>query len=232
MRIRKGDPFFVVNPKSFLFGDKLLKLAHAANKLARQYEVTVLFTGPQTELANIVAECPDLIVTAQHMDSVELGDAMGYVLADSLCYIGVKAVVLNHADNPLTIGEIEKTIVRAKDAGLQTIVCADTVKEAQAIAMLAPDVILAEPTELIGQNQKSDRIYVEATIEKIKEVNPSILVEQGAGIRTEADVAELFRLGADGVGVTSGIVKAADPVDMMEKMIRAAAQYKEVRRGK
>lgn len=227
MRIQQGNPFFVVNPKSFLFGEELLKLAYAANKLARQYEVTVLFTAPQTELATIVTECPDLIVTAQHMDSVGLGNSMGGVIAESLHYIGVKMIVLNHADNPLSIGEIEKTLLRAKEVGLQTIVCANTVREAKAIAMLDPEVILAEPTELIGQNQKSDRGYVRATIEKIKGVNSDILVEQGAGIRTEEDVTELLELGADGVGVTSGIVKADDPVDMMEKMIRAVAQFKE-----
>lgn len=50
-----------------------------------------------------------------------------------------------------------------------------------------------------------------------------MLVEQGAGIRSEKDVEELFRLGADGVGVTSGIVKAAAPIEMMEKMMQAVS---------
>ena len=220
-------PFFVVNPKSILFGEDLLELARSANHLAKKYEVTVLFTGPPTELANLVTECPNLIVTAQHMDAVSTGDSMGYVFAESLHYIGVGAIVLNHADNPMTIGMIEKTIQRAKEFGIQTIVCADTIKEAQAIATFHPDIVLAEPTELIGQNQKSDRSYVTSTIESIKKVNQNILVEQGAGIRSEKDVTELLLLGADGVGVTSGIVKANKPTEMMEKMIQAVANSRD-----
>lgn len=220
-------PFFVINPKTFLIGEELLDLASHANRLAKQYQVTLLFTAPHTELGNIVKECPNLIVTAQHMDSIALGNSMGHISAHSLVYVGVQAVVLNHADHPMTLTEIAKAIERAKEVGLLTIVCADSVLEAQAIAMLGPNVILAEPTELIGHNKKSDRSYVTSTIEKIKKVNPDILVEQGAGIRSEKDVTELLELGADGVGVTSGIVKANNPKEMMEKMILAVSSYQE-----
>lgn len=220
-------PFFVVNPKTFLFGEDLLDLARHADRLAKQYKVTLLFTAPHPELVNIVNECPNLIVTAQHMDRIVPGDSMGHILAESLKYIGVQAVVLNHADHPMTLATIAQAIQRAREVGLQTIVCADSVLEAQAIATFGPDVILAEPTELIGQNQKSDQIYVQSTIENIKKVNPAILVEQGAGIRSEKDVTELLQLGADGVGVTSGIVKADNPKEMMGKMVRAVAQYQE-----
>jgi len=203
-----------------------MELAVHANELAKLNQVDVLFTAPQTELANIVNKCPDLIVTAQHADDIEPGDTMGKVLLESLVHIGVQAVVLNHADHPLSISTISNTIHRAKELGIQTIVCADSIQEAQAIAMLNPDVVLAEPTELIGQAQISSRDYVTSTIESIKKINSTVLVEQGAGIRSEIDVLELLQLGADGVGVTSGIVKADNPVDMMEKMIQAVAKFK------
>src|SRR5699024_1445509 len=111
--------------------------------------------------------------------------------------IRVQAIVLNHADHPLTISELLNCLDRSKEVGLKTIVCADSVREARMIAMLEPDIILAEPTELIGADQKSSRGYVQTTIDSIRTVNPDILVEQGAGIRTEHDVTELLRLGAD-----------------------------------
>lgn len=224
------NPFFVVNPKSFLYGESLMELAIHANELAKSNPIDILFTAPQTELANIVRECPDLIVTAQHMDDIQPGDTMGKVLIESLVHIGVQAVVLNHADHPLAISTLSNTILRAKDMGIQTIVCADSIQEAQAVAMLHPDIVLAEPTELIGQAKISSRDYVTSTIESIKKVNPDVLVEQGAGIRSENDVVELLQLGADGVGVTSGIVKAEDPVDMMKKMIQAVAAFKKERK--
>jgi len=203
-----------------------MELAVHANELAKSNPIDVLFTAPQTELANIVRECPDLIVTAQHTDDIQPGDTMGKVLLESLVHIGVQAVVLNHADHPLSISTISNTIRRAKKFGIQTIVCADSIQEAQAIAMLNPDVVLAEPTELIGQAQISSRDYVISTVVSIKKINPTVLVEQGAGIRSEKDVMELLQLGADGVGVTSGIVKADDPVGMMKKMIQAVATFK------
>lgn len=223
-------PFFVVNPKSFLYGESLMDLARYANRLAEEYDIDILFTAPLTELSIVAKECPNLIVTSQHMDHIKPGDSMGRVLAESLKEIGVQAVVMNHADNPMPSSILADTIQRAKDVGLQTIVCADSVQEGQAMAILGPDIVLAEPTELIGQDQISDRDYVTSTIEKIKQVNPDVLVEQGAGIRSEKDVSELLQLGADGVGVTSGIVKAEHPKDMMKKMIQAVASHQKERK--
>lgn len=206
-----------------------MELAYHANELAKSNPVDILFTAPLTELANIVRECPDLIVTAQHMDDIQPGDAMGKVLIESLVHIGVQAAVLNHANHPLAISTLANSVHRAKEMELQTIVCADSIQEAQAAAVFQPDIILAEATELIGKAQISSREYVTSTIESIKKVNPDILVEQGAGIRSEKDVEELLQLGADGVGVTSGIVKADNPAGMMGKMIQAIAAFQKER---
>lgn len=223
-------PFFVVNPKTFLYGEPLMDLAQYANQLADENSIDILFTAPLTELAIVAKECPKLFVTSQHMDHIKPGDSMGRVLPESLKQIGVRAVVLNHADNPVSLAILADTIQRAKEVGLQTIVCADSVQEGQAVAALGPDIVLAEPTRLIGQEQISDRVYVTSTIKKIKEVNSNVLVEQGAGIRSEKDVMELLQLGADGVGVTSGIVKASNPKEMMKKMILSVADFKNERK--
>lgn len=222
-----NTPFFVINPKSFLYGEPLMELASYANEMAKDYEVDILLTAPFTELAEVVRECPNLVVTAQHADDVNPGDAMEKVSIDSLVQIGVEAVVLNHADQPLTFSALANIVQCAKDRGLYTIVCADSIPEAKAIAMLQPDIALAEPTELIGHTQISSHDYVTSTIESIKKVNPNVLVEQGAGIRSEKDIKELLKLGADGVGVTSGIVKADYPLEMVNKMVRTVASFKE-----
>ena len=58
--------------------------------------------------------------------------------------------MLNHVEKPLTLGVLKKTIERAKEVGLTTIVCADSIVEASMIAKLDPDIIVAEPSELIG----------------------------------------------------------------------------------
>ena len=50
--------------------------------------------------------------------------------------------MLNHAERPLTLDVIEKTIARADEVGLGTIVCASTVEELTDIARLSPNLLV------------------------------------------------------------------------------------------
>ena len=91
----------------------------------------------------------NLIVCAQSMDSLTPGRGMGHVLPESLKEAGAEAVFLNHAENQKTVSELYATIKRAKELGMITIVCADSTVEAKAVACMDPDIVLAEPTDLI-----------------------------------------------------------------------------------
>jgi len=220
-------PFFIVNPKNFLRGQELVDLAKKADLLSRKYGIDVFFTAPPTELKGIVDVCSNLIVTSQHMDYEGTGNSMGKIIAEDLHAIGVQAVVLNHAESQLTISHLLKSIDKAKEEDLLTIVCGNSIKETELIAMATPDIVLAEPTELIGKNKKSNKEYVQLSVNAVKSINPNILVEQGAGIRSAQDVFELLEFGADGIGVTSGIVKSENPEKSMEKMIETTYKFKE-----
>ena len=88
--------------------------------------------------------------------------------------VGIIAVSYTHLD----------VYKRQDEVGLVSIVCADSIAEAAAIAHFAPNIIVAEPTELIGTGQTSDEEYVLMTTAAIKAVNPEIQVLQGAGIST------------------------------------------------
>ena len=98
-------------------------------------------------------------------------------------------------------------------------VCANTVEDVKAIAKMSPNLIVAEPTDLIGTGQTSDSNYVLDTIKTVNEINPDIMVLQGAGISNGEDVYNTIKLGAQATGSTSGIIKAADPYAMVEEMI-------------
>ena len=82
-------------------------------------------------------------------------------------------------------------------------------------------MLVAEPTELIGTGEKSDADYVRRTIAAVNEVNPAIMVLQGAGISNGQDVYDTIMLGAQATGSTSGIIKADDPAAMVEEMLGA-----------
>ena len=224
MRIRK--PFFIVNPKSYLYGDDAMKLAKISDKLAEKYDIDCLFTGQLVDLPEIAKNTNHLIITAQHMDSLHPGRGMGHVLPEALVHQGIKAVVLNHAEYPLTIAELDATIKRAKEVGLLTIVCSDTVEQCKAIAELNPDVMICEPDSLIGTGNSSNEDYIKSTTEAIRNVNPNLLIMQAAGVSTDADVTKIMKLGADGTGGTSGIIKAPSWEEKISEMMAALVEFK------
>ena len=212
-------PFFEVGPKAIIYGEEMLALAKVIDKTAMKYDVDVIVTPQYTDIKLLADNTERIFVFAQHMDSLVPGRGLGSVLPEAVKEAGAKGVMLNHAEKPLTLEEIEKTIKRADEVGLATIVCADTVEDVKAIAKMGPNLIVAEPTELIGTGTTSDSNYVIETITTVNEINPDIMVLQGAGISNGQDVYNTIKLGAQATGSTSGILKADDPYAMVEEML-------------
>lgn len=214
-------PFFEIGPKAFLYGEDMLKLAKAADEASVKYDVRIILTPQPTDIRLLAQNTQHVLIFAQHMDPITVGRGLGSILPEAVKAAGAVGVMLNHAEKPMTLAELNKAIRRADQIGLSTIVCADTIKEAEAIAILCPNVIVAEPTELIGTGRTSDEDYVRATTSAVKNINPDIQVLQGAGISNGGDVYRVIRAGADATGTTSGIMKAADPYAMLDEMISA-----------
>lgn len=218
-------PFFMFNPKSYLFGDDIVEMAKVAEEMAVQYpEASVFVTCPFADISRVAAVTDKAIVSAQHIDGIKPGRGMGHVLPEAVKAAGAQATFLNHAERPLTFSELVKAVERANELDIVTVVCADSLKEARAIATLEPDIILCEPTELIGTGNTSDASYVTGTNEAIKAVSPNTLVMQAAGISSAQDVYNVIELGADGTGCTSGITGAPDPKQMLRDMVEAAVK--------
>ncbi len=214
-------PFFEVGPKAYLYGEDMLKLAKAIDKVAIKYDVDIIVTPQYTDIPLLAQNTERILVFAQHMDSLPVGRGLGSVLPEAVKAAGAVGVMLNHAEKPLTMEEVEATIKRADEVGLATIVCADTVEDVKTIAKMGPNLIVAEPTDLIGTGQTSDSNYVIETIKTVEAINPDIMVLQGAGISNGEDVYNTIKLGAQATGSTSGIIKAEDPEAMVEEMISA-----------
>ena len=212
-------PFFEVGPKAYLYGEGMLKLAKVIDKTAMKYDVDVIVTPQYTDISLLAQNTERILVFAQHMDSLEVGRGLGSVLPEAVKAAGAVGVMLNHAEKPITMEEVEKTIKRADEVGLATIVCANTVEDVKAIAKMSPNLIVAEPTDLIGTGQTSDSNYVIETIKTVREINPDIMVLQGAGISNGQDVYNTIKLGAQATGTTSGIMKSETPYDMVEEML-------------
>ena len=214
-------PFFEIGPKCIMWGERMLKLAKVVDKIAEKYDLDIIVTPQYADIRLLAENTSNLHIYAQHMDSLYPGRGLGSVLPESVKEAGAVGVMLNHAEKKLTMDEIRATIARADEVGLATIVCADSVEEVAAIAKMGPNLIVAEPTELIGTGVASDMKYVVDTIESVRAINPDIMVLQGAGISGPDDVANVIRAGAQATGCTSGIMKAADPEAAAEEMLWA-----------
>ena len=222
---RSGKPFLVVNPKSYLYGKKSLELALETDKVAADTGLAIYYTCPYADIRMIRENTKHVIVCAQSMDPLVPGRGMGHVLPESLKEAGADALFLNHAENPKTVTDLYKTILRAKEPDMITIVCADSVVEAKAVSCMDPDIVLAEPTDLIGTGQVADDSYTIETCKAIAQVNPDVLVMIASGVSTAEDCYNVVKLGADGTGATSGILNAPSPAvrvrEMAEAILRA-----------
>ena len=214
-------PFFEIGPKSYLYGNDVIELAKAADAASEKYDVDIIFTTPVVEIARVKAATRRIHVFAPHMDPLRPGRGLADTLPESLVAAGAEGVMLNHCEKPLTLGVLKETIKRAEEVGLTTIVCADSMVEASMIARLNPDIIVAEPSELIGTGVSVGPEYVEAATRAVKDVNPDILVLTAAGIANGDDVYNTIKAGADATGSSSGVAKAKDRAAMVDEMISA-----------
>ena len=226
------QPFFEYGPKCYMYGDVLLEIAKGLDALSEKYDVDVILDIPDTEISNIAKNTKRIHVFSQHMDSIPVGKGMGRSLPEALKAAGAVGVMLNHAEHKLTMDEIAEAIKRADEVGLATIVCADSIAEASAIAHLNPNIIVAEPTELIGTGKAAEADYVEASTRCVKDVNPEIMVLQGASIKCYDDVYRNIFAGADATGSSSGIVALPTHearAQMVDDMIRAVREAYDAR---
>ena len=214
-------PFFEIGPKSYLYGDEILELALAADAASAKYGVDIIFTCPVVDIRRVKEATKHIHVFAPHMDPIPVGRGTADTLAEALVAAGAEGTQLNHVEKPLDFDTLAATIARAKEVGLMTMVCADSMAEASKITTLKPTVVVAEPSELIGTGGSVGPEYVEAAMKSVKNVNENILVLTAAGISNGTDVYNTIIAGADATGSSSGVAKAADRPAMVDEMIGA-----------
>ena len=216
-----SEPFFEYGPKCYMYGKTLLDMAIGLDALAKKYDVDVVLDIPDTEIYNVAKHVERVHVYSQHMDSIPVGRGMGRSLPEALKEAGAVGVMLNHAEHKLTLDEIALAIKRADEVGLATMVCADSIEEVKAIAKLGPNILVAEPTELIGTGKPADKEYVDEVIKVIREINPNIKPFPSAGISKGQDCYNIIKAGSSASGCSSAIAKAENPLALAEEMISA-----------
>ena len=86
---------------------------------------------------------------------------------------------------------------------------------------LSPDAIAIEPPKLIGGDisvTTANPNIVKKSVEAVKSVNDKIPVLCGAGVKTGLDVRKSLELGAEGILIASGVVKAENPEQALHEL--------------
>ena len=212
---RVRTPFLLLNMKAYpeALGGKALELAKACERVADDTG-RALAVAPCAPDVSLVARSVRLPVFTQHLDPVEAGKATGWIPPEAALAAGAVGTIVNHSERKVAWEEMRDLLERCRDVGLEVVACADDVEEVETVAKLGPDFLAIEPPELIGGDvsvTSAKPEVVTKAVERVRATNPRVRVLCGAGVKTRGDVARALELGAQGVLLASGVVKAADP---------------------
>jgi triosephosphate isomerase (TIM) len=212
-------PTIIVNFKIYeqATGDAAVTLAKVHERIAKETGASIGVAVSALDLQR-VCEAVSIPVFAQHLDPVSFGSGTGKILPELLKELGAYGTLLNHAECPLEDAVLEKSIERARENGLYTVVCANTPEKGKEIMAMNPDLIAVEPPELIGGDlsvSKADPGIIEKSVGLIGANR--VLV--GAGVKNGEDVKIALELGASGVLLASGVTKAADPYAVLMDLV-------------
>lgn len=207
-------PVIIINYKVYpeSIGQPAMELSRLCDGLARQSGKSIVICPPVTDLFCIQAEV-GIPVWGQSADAVEPGGRTGHVTMEMLNNIGAEGLLVNHSEKRLQLADIEWLVSRARRLKLDTCVCTNNAAQSRAAAALGPDYVAVEPPELIGGDisvTTANPDIVRSSVEQARQANPAVKVLCGAGVKNGKDVRKAIELGAQGVLLASGVVKAKD----------------------
>lgn len=210
----------IVNYKTYLesTGENALALVKKLEAASEGSSVPVIVCPQEVDTDKIIQNTR-LKVWAQHVDVYDEGQSTGWYPASVAKKIGVEGVLLNHSEHKLEKQVLETTVKRCKEHGLKTLIFAASQEEAVAVAKLEPDFVSYEPPELVGSKTTSVAEAKPETIRKVVERVNNIPILVGAGVKTADDVRVSLMLGAKGIAISSALVLAENPEEIMKELL-------------
>lgn len=201
----------VINLKAYneSTGTNAIKLAKICEDVALSTGVRIVICVSAFDL-NEVRKSVNIDVYTQHIDNIEPGAHTGFVSATHARAKGADGTLLNHAEHRLDWNTLVETASKAKEEGLGTILCADTLDFAEKELELFPNEIALEIPELIGGNVSVSKANPKLIKDAVLKIGENKLLV-GAGVKTAEDVKIALSLGAKGVLLASGFVLSTNP---------------------
>jgi len=192
------------------FGEEALKLSAIAKQVMEITGVKIIPVLSALDAVR-VKEKLDIDVYLQHVDVYSEGPHTGYVSALAAKSLGIKGALINHSEHRLKLGTL-KQIIKSWPTDFDSVLCLQSYHQLLRWASkLKVKCFAYEPKEFIGNPKTSvasarpDQIL---NFVKSSNLRP-ILV--GAGIHSREDVATSLKLGANGILVSSSVIKSSDP---------------------
>lgn len=214
----------IVNFKTYheSTGQQALDLAEKIDEAAKDAPVDVLLAVPVLDLEKVAKSVKNVKVISQHMDGVGYGAHTGHLLPEELKNRGAVGTLLNHSERPIKPDVLGATIDLAQAHFPDyTIVCSPSYEHASEIERTYdPHKIAFEPPALIGGDISVSTAQPEI-IEKVVGISPERQILVGAGVKTVEDISISLELGAVGILVASGVVKAENPGQVLKDFLSA-----------
>ncbi len=202
---------FIINCKNYeeISGDKIIKFVKIVERISKKHKIKIAVAPPQ-HLIGLVAKS-SIPILAQHVDTSKIGSTTGFIVPELLKKSKIKGSLINHSEHRIPNKKIVQLVSKLHDLNMISVLCVKNVSEVKKYVKLNPDFIAIEPPELIGSGkavskEKPDLIIKAATA--VKNENNKTKLLCGAGIISGEDVSKASELGAKGILVASGIIKA------------------------
>lgn len=218
-----NTPIVILNYKTYLesSGENALELARALKSASEESGITMVAASQAADIYRIQDQI-SLPIFAQHIDPITPGGHTGSNLIETLIEAGISGSLINHSENRMKLADIDEVIQLCKQNDIESCVCTNNIATSKAIATFSPDAVAVEPPELIGTGipvSQAQPEVVEDSVKGVKSINKKIKVLCGAGISTGDDMKAAMDLGADGVLLASGIVKAENPKEALLDLV-------------
>lgn len=202
-------------------GEKSLELSKVSERVSESMGVNIMIAPPQSSLSQVCATVKTPVIS-QHVDFSKPGSTTGFVVPEIIKSYGAAGSLINHSEHRIdSIDTIRELTSNLRSLKMISVVCVRTPEEAGTIANFKPDFIAIEPPELIGSGKavsKENPSIITKSISAVAEKSMNSQVICGAGIVDKADVESALRLGAKGILVASGIIKADSWYDKIHEL--------------
>ena len=206
----------VINLKNYseISGDNSLKITEEAkNAFLSNHKDIVIAPPPSSIMALSKTKIP---IVSQHVDDVPLGATTGFTVPEIVKSHGAIGSIINHSEHKIEHSQVCNLVKRLRGLDMISIVCADDLEEVEVLSQFSPDYLAIEPPELIGKGiavSKANPSIITDSVQVVKRISPTVKVLCGAGIVDKTDVQIALELGAEGILISSGVVKSVSWYD-------------------